>query len=117
MVDAVGWLSSAILLATLAKQVHKEWRERTTRGVSRWLFVGQTSASLGFVAYSWLVHNWVFVVTNALILVNALIGAGVTARLRRGEQRRAGASGGNPSASAAPPGPPGRPRAGVRAES
>ena len=116
MVDAVGWLSSAVLLATLAKQVHKEWHERTTRGVSRWLFLGQTTASLGFVAYSWLVHNWVFVVTNALILVNALIGAGVTARLRRREQRTADAGGGSTSASAVV-GPPGRSREGVRAES
>jgi hypothetical protein len=33
--------------------------------VSKWLFVGQATASGGFLCYSLLVNNWVFVVTNA----------------------------------------------------
>jgi len=32
------------------------------------------SASAGFLAYSWLVANWVFVVTNAALLVTAIVG-------------------------------------------
>lgn len=72
--EIIGWVSSAILLATLVKQVHKQWREGTSEGVSRWLFVGQTAASAGFTTYSILVKNWVFVVTNALLLINALVG-------------------------------------------
>lgn len=72
--EIIGWISSAILLATLVKQVHKQWREGTSEGVSRWLFVGQTAASAGFTTYSILVKNWVFVVTNALLLINALVG-------------------------------------------
>jgi MtN3 and saliva related transmembrane protein len=31
-------------------------------------------ASVGFVVYSWLLGNWVFVVTNALMLCTALLG-------------------------------------------
>jgi uncharacterized protein with PQ loop repeat len=83
--DLLGWASSAVLLATLARQVLKQWREGTSEGVSRWLFVGQTTASLGFTAYSLLLGNWVFVVTNALILANAVAGLVI---VRRHQRRR-----------------------------
>ena len=74
MPDLVGWAASAILLATLARQTWRQWREPDPRGVSRWLFIGQIAASAGFVAYSWMLRNWVFIVTNTLILVTAIIG-------------------------------------------
>jgi MtN3 and saliva related transmembrane protein len=83
MVDAVGWASSAVLLATIVAQIHKQWRARSSEGVSRWLFVGQTAASFGFTVYSWLVDNWVFVVTNALLLVAGLTGFVITLHFRR----------------------------------
>lgn len=88
--DAIGWLSSAILLATLGRQVVKQWREGSSEGVSRWLFVGQVAASTGFVIYSALVANWVFVVTNALILVDALAGLLIVRRHRRRARAAAG---------------------------
>jgi MtN3 and saliva related transmembrane protein len=88
MRDVIGWLSSLLLLATIATQIRKQWQDETSRGVSIWLFVGQTAASLGFVVYSYLVHNWVFVVTNALML-----GAGVTGFLiTRRHQRKSRSS-------------------------
>src|SRR3546814_6572394 len=46
----------------------------TTAGVSHWLFTGQISASTGFVVYSALVANWVFVATNTLLLLAAILG-------------------------------------------
>ncbi|HVL58515.1 MAG TPA: hypothetical protein VM491_18595 [Burkholderiaceae bacterium] len=70
----IGWSSATILLLTLSRQVYTQWRTQDTRGVSRWLFVGQTAASTGFLTYSWLLANWVFVVTNALILLTAVVG-------------------------------------------
>lgn len=76
-VDLVGWAASAILLATLATQIRKQWRERRTEGVSSWLFVGQFAASCGFLAYSALVGDTVFVVTNAMLAVTALVGQGI----------------------------------------
>jgi ABC-type methionine transport system permease subunit len=45
--------------------------------------LGQIAASVGFTAYSWLVRNWVFVATNALMLVNALLGYAIVLRHRR----------------------------------
>ena len=90
MTEAVGWVSSGILVLTIAKQVYKQWREGSSEGVSKWLFVGQISASLGFTLYSWLVRNWVFVVTNSLMLVNALLGLLIVFHHRRRERRAAG---------------------------
>jgi MtN3 and saliva related transmembrane protein len=81
--DLIGWAAAAILLLTLARQVYTQWRDRTSQGVSRWLFVGQCTASIGFVVYSWLLGSWVFVVTNALILVTAVVGEIIYLRNKR----------------------------------
>ena len=74
LADIIGWVSSAVLLATLLRQVHTQWRERSTQGVSRWLFIGQLVASTGFFVYSVLLRNWVFAVTNAALLLTAIAG-------------------------------------------
>jgi len=74
LTEAVGWASAIVLLATLIRQVYVQWHTDAVQGVSRWLFRGQIAASLGFVVYSVLVENWVFVVTNSLIAVTALVG-------------------------------------------
>lgn len=72
--DVIGWVASAILLATLSRQIVTQWRDKDAKGVSRWLFVGQIAASVGFIVYSWLLDNWVFIVTNSLILLTAVVG-------------------------------------------
>lgn len=89
LTEAVGWVSSLILVLTIAKQVYKQWQEGSSEGVSKWLFVGQMTASLGFTVYSLLVSNWVFVVTNAVMLVNGLLGLLIVFRHRRRERARA----------------------------
>ena len=65
------WL---VLLVTMGRQVYTQWRTRSTAGLSRWLFIGQVTASLGFTVYSVLLENWVFVFTNAVLLVTAIVG-------------------------------------------
>jgi MtN3 and saliva related transmembrane protein len=92
LTEAVGWVSSVILVLTIAKQVYKQWQEGSSEGVSKWLFVGQISASLGFTVYSWLVSNWVFVVTNSLMLVNGLLGLLIVLHHRRRERGQRGGS-------------------------
>lgn len=74
MTEIIGWASSLILLATLVKQVYKQWSEGTSEGISKWLFAGQLAASTGFTIYSYLVGSWVFMVTNGLLTVNNVIG-------------------------------------------
>jgi hypothetical protein len=81
--ELIGWSAAAVLLATLARQVYAQWKSGAVQGVSRWLFIGQLAASTGFIVYSALLGNWVFVVTNTLILVTALAGEWVYLRNRR----------------------------------
>jgi uncharacterized protein with PQ loop repeat len=90
LVQILGWTSSAILLATIGKQVHKQWTDRSSKGVSRWLFIGQLSASVGFTAYSLLVSNWIFAVTNALMAMSAVFGLAIVLHHRRTSDSGAG---------------------------
>ena len=87
--EAIGWVSAAILLATIGRQVFSQWRDGTSQGISKWLFIGQLAASAGFVVYSWLLSNWVFVATNLLMLVTAIVGEWVF-MLNRGKKKRSG---------------------------
>jgi MtN3 and saliva related transmembrane protein len=89
--ELIGWASSLVLLLTIGRQVWTQWRTRSTAGLSRWLFVGQLAASTGFTAYSLLLENWVFVVTNVAMLVTAVCGQVIYLRNRHHSPRaRAG---------------------------
>lgn len=72
--DAVGWFTGLVLLATISRQVYTQWKTRSTTGVSHWLFVGQLVASAGFLVYSLMLDNRVFVATNALMVAAAIAG-------------------------------------------
>jgi MtN3 and saliva related transmembrane protein len=89
MIEVVGWASSIILVLTIATQVAKQWREKTSAGVSTWLFVGQLAASIGFTIYSLLVKNWVFAVTNGVMILNGLLGYAITVRHKRSRRDQA----------------------------
>lgn len=79
----VGWISASILILTISRQVYTQWRTRSIEGVSHWLFIGQVAASTGFVIYSFLVENWVFVVANICILMTAVAGQVIYLRNKR----------------------------------
>ena len=87
MVDLVqqliGWIGSVLLVMTLASQVYRQWQQQSSKGVSALLFVGQTAASIAFVVYSWLVGDLVFIVTNTLVLLNAMLGLTILVWHRR----------------------------------
>lgn len=74
LTDMVGWTSAVILILTISRQVYTQWRTKSTTGVSHWLFIGQVAASIGFVIYSFLVENWIFVAANTFILLTAVVG-------------------------------------------
>ena len=78
---------------TIGKQVWKQWQEGSSEGISIWLFVGQVAASVGFIAYSCLAGDWVFVVTNALMLMNGLFGYFILLRNRRRQRQTGQATG------------------------
>ena len=72
--QCVGWSASAVLLATIVSQLHRQWKAGTSKGVSQWLFIGQAAASMGFAVYSWLLGDVVFIATNILMLIAAVVG-------------------------------------------
>jgi uncharacterized protein with PQ loop repeat len=85
--DVVGWASALVLGMTLSWQVYTQWKSKTCAGVSRWLFVGQLVASAGFVVYSYLLENRVFVMTNAFNFCAALIGQGIYLKNKKNDAR------------------------------
>jgi MtN3 and saliva related transmembrane protein len=86
-VDLIGWGSSLVLLATLLRQVYTQWKTKATSGLSKWLFVGQFTASAGFVLYSYLLHNWVYVSSNIALLITAIAGQALYLRNKRAQRR------------------------------
>lgn len=88
MPDLIGWAASAVLMATLGRQAWRQWKDPDPDGVSHWLFLGQITASVGFVAYSWLLDNLVFIVTNSLLLMTGLFGQYTYLRAKRKAARK-----------------------------
>ena len=82
-IDLIGWASSVVLLATISRQVYTQWKTRSTQGVSKWLFIGQLTASCGYTVYSILLHNWVFMASNIALLGTAVVGQALLIRNRR----------------------------------
>ncbi|MDQ3751132.1 MAG: SemiSWEET family transporter [Acidobacteriota bacterium] len=89
MTEIIGWVSSLILFLTISRQIYKQWQERTSEGVSIWLFLGQIAASVGFAIYSWLVWNPVFIFTNVLMVLNGIVGFIINLYLKKREESEA----------------------------
>jgi hypothetical protein len=79
----LGWLSSFILCLTIGKQLHTQYKQGTSQGVSKWLYLGQFMAEIGFIAYSLIVRNWVFVFTNSVLLLENVAGVLLIRHQRR----------------------------------
>lgn len=73
-IELIGWANSAILLATLMRQVYTQSKSQSIAGVSKWLFIGQLAASTGDTIYRVLHNNWVFLSSNIAILCTAVLG-------------------------------------------
>jgi len=81
--DLLGWAATVVLIATLARQIYKQHQQASAEGVSTWLFIGQITASVLFIIYSALLGSTVFVVTNSLILLTAVVGQVLAVQRRR----------------------------------
>ena len=87
-ISLIGWLSAAV-------DRSRHWACNCTTSVasktaalSRWLFAGQALASIGFLGYSALAHDAVFVTASSLILTAAIIGQLLVFSGRRRDRRR-----------------------------
>ena len=87
MKQLLGWSASVILLLTIGSQIFRQWKAGTSKGVSRWLFIGQIAASVGFSAYSFMVGDYVFIATNLLMLLSAVVGLSILVHHRRRESK------------------------------
>jgi MtN3 and saliva related transmembrane protein len=87
-IEVIGWISTGLLLATLIRQVYTQWKSGTAGGVSKWLFIGQTAASMGFIVYSLMLRNWVFVGSNVAILLVAIVGQVLYLRNRQNSREK-----------------------------
>jgi MtN3 and saliva related transmembrane protein len=80
--DGLGWAASAVLVVTIGHQVARQWRTGNSDGVSRWLYVGQLVAAIGFLAYAIHRVDPVFIATNTILLVAAALGLVLVVRQR-----------------------------------
>jgi MtN3 and saliva related transmembrane protein len=85
--EILGWMSSVILIATIGTQLRKQIRDKTSKGVSKWLFAGQVVSEIGFITYSLILKNWVFAATNALLLAENIFGLFITLKYRRARSK------------------------------
>lgn len=83
--DLIGWAASVILVASLSRQTYRQWRAGTSRGVSKWLYLGSLVSSALFAVYSFLLGNWVFLVTNSLLVVDNVLGLAILYHHRKRE--------------------------------
>jgi len=93
--NCIGWGASLILFLTVCRQIWTQWRERSAEGVSAWLLAGQVAASIGFVIYSVLVDNTIFIVTNSVLLMTAIVGQCIYLRNKRLDRRNGKEAEGN----------------------
>jgi len=91
--ELIGWMSALVLAMTLSRQVYAQWKTKSAKGVSRWLFIGQLTASAGFVVYSFLLDNWVFVATNAFNFCVAVLGQYIYSQNKEIDREKAAAQG------------------------
>ncbi|QWT20758.1 hypothetical protein KPL74_01820 [Bacillus sp. NP157] len=84
--EPLGWMASLILLSTIARQIWRQAHARTVEAVSKWLFIGQMTASLLYLVYSILVKNPVFIASNAALLLTGITGQVIYLRRRRRTQ-------------------------------
>ena len=83
----VGWSSAVLLVLTIAAQILRQWRARTSAGVSPLLYIGQFGASSGLTAYSVMLDDLVFIILNIIMASAALLGLGSWFRFRRADRR------------------------------
>jgi uncharacterized protein with PQ loop repeat len=101
MTELIGWCAATILLATIVRQVYTQWKSGTAQGVSKWLFIGQLTASILFTVYSLLLANWVFAISNLMLIVVAVTGQFIYYRNKRRDAQREKGSSPDQSAAAA----------------
>ena len=72
-VDILGYAAGAITSLTFLPQVVKTWREKSAKDVSLMMFIIAAINEIMWIAYGVLLHNWVIILTNTIVLAMSLI--------------------------------------------
>ena len=71
--------------ATVGRQAFTQWKQRSTAGVSRWLYIGQLATSTGYVIYSVMLDNIGLTTYGVALAVgsNATVGPSCSFQIQR----------------------------------
>lgn len=72
-VDVLGYTAGAITSLTFLPQVIKTWRIRSAKDISLMMFVIAAINESMWIVYGVLLHNWVIILTNSVVLAMSLI--------------------------------------------
>jgi len=78
--DMLGYAAGAVTAFTFLPQVVKTWKEKSAKDVSLWMFVIAFINEIMWLVYGIMIHNWVIILTNAVMLVMSAIMIGLKFR-------------------------------------
>lgn len=71
--DILGYVAGGITAVTFLPQVIKTWKKRSAEDVSLMMFVIAVLCEVLWIIYAININNWVIILTNATLMVMALI--------------------------------------------
>jgi MtN3 and saliva related transmembrane protein len=71
-IDILGYSAGAITSLTFLPQVIKTWKVKSAKDISLLMFVIAAVNEAMWIAYGALLHNWVIILTNIIVLSMAL---------------------------------------------
>jgi MtN3 and saliva related transmembrane protein len=71
--DILGYVAGGITAVTFLPQVIKTYKKRSAEDVSLLMFVIAASCEVLWIIYAININNWVIILTNATLLVMALM--------------------------------------------
>ena len=67
--DRLGYAAGTLTAFTFLPQVLKTWREKSAKDISLYMFVIAFLNEIMWLVYGVMIHNWVIIGTNAVMLV------------------------------------------------
>lgn len=71
--DILGYAAGALTAFTFLPQVIKTWKEKSAKDVSLYMFIIAFLNEIMWLVYGVMIHNWVIIATNAVMLVMSSI--------------------------------------------
>ena len=72
-VDVLGYSAGAITSLTFLPQVLKTWKDKSAKDISLMMFLIAAVNEIMWIAYGVLLHNWVIILTNTIVLSMSLV--------------------------------------------